>query len=577
MSSKNIQRIAFILVLLFIISLRFFLLAAYPFGFGHPDTGQYTETLVRFFKEGVFAPHPIRVMGTYALFLLGVIKGIGATTFSIVFVQHVLGIVTAILAGGIVLKLTRSKWFAIATTLLVGILPRQYLYEHIVLADTQYVLLTLLYIYVSILFLEKGKSVWAFCLGILVTGLMLCRGQGIMGIPLCLAWIFYGGWALRIRIYKTVTNIAVFLLPIFVFCSYYKSLNLKYNDYPGLSANGAYNLFFTATANLTDFDKPTFQRSKTFLKECVIATNKNFQGSCNWALTEEICRAPQVSVLTQFGSPENWRLVEIELNGLAKEAIKAHPMAFLYRIVWNIAEFFYGRREMLSSVDLHVLILKWDVKPIQLDPAKAEQIKGMGLVDVFGGIEHGLDRVKPYFASFNSAQYSSSASFFIHAFSYLENCRNFLAGTLLLLILFLFFEVKQRAVGLLLAAFVLMYGIITAAPVNSLYERYYLPIEPLQIISWFLLFSALKEISKTERKKYFIGVLLLWFVAWGFWKFMKLLPFSWFPVIDAPLIGMDPFKQEMMSRFVFAAFFATVLVCGAAVYYFRLFKRNEKA
>lgn len=561
---------AFALALFLIVALRLLLIDAFPYGFGHPDTGDYGHPVTRFLQGGPFVPEPIRVMGTYAYFLIAVAMTMGATTFSVMLVQHVMGVVTAYLLGLLMRKLTGSARLGILTMLLVGLLPRGLMYEHIILAETTYLFLTILLALLALHFVRSSPRWIEPALGVIAGLMILGRGQGIIAVPLGLLILAtpYYHRTLGLRfIQRMVRLFCLFFLPILALTLSYVYLNIRGNDFPGLSANAAYSLYTAGVSNLTDYESPKYAASKNILRECVALSNTRFDGRAEWALTEPLCGPAVGQVIAQFHG--RWRFIEAELGGLAREAILTHPVAFLYRVAWNLRDFFWGRPGLLKTIDLRDLLFRdpvWmEQKVIEIDRQKTERIRDMGVPPLQGDHRFGLDRLASLYSASGSDASATAFSSILNWLSYLANCRTYLVGTLLLMALCWAHPLENRFFILWMLGLTLGQVVLTEVPVNALYDRYYVPIEPFQVIFWLLAIRGIARLSQADRRGFARLVLLLLMVATVTFQIAVRLPLAWFPNLDHPILNMAEAKVQMMTRYVFSwsAMLIAVVLSGA--------------
>ena len=113
------------------LALRVWLTAAWrPAFLGYPDTGTYLLIA----SNGPFFADTMRVAG-YVLFLRAV-HGVSAHLTTVVVIQHLLGIASAMLLYGAVRRLTRSAWPGLLPAAVVLLWGTEIFLEHAILTES---------------------------------------------------------------------------------------------------------------------------------------------------------------------------------------------------------------------------------------------------------------------------------------------------------------------------------------------------------------------------------------------------------------------------------------------------------
>lgn len=172
----------------------------------------------------------VRRVPGYMFMLMGIIWLFGIDPQAIAFVQHTLGVLSAVLCYLIGKELV-GRWVGLAAGLLMGANTTLIVYEHQILSEPPFIFWSLLSIYLLVL-AAKRRLGWLFVLGGVVVGLSsLTRlvGQApLMVMPVAL-WLYYrrlrpavlgsvfmvvgfllitGPWILRNRIVHAETDLA---------------------------------------------------------------------------------------------------------------------------------------------------------------------------------------------------------------------------------------------------------------------------------------------------------------------------------------------------------------------------------
>jgi FtsH-binding integral membrane protein len=415
-------------------------------------------------EGGPFVPNEIRVNGTYAFFSYFLLKLLGHQSWNIILIQFVLGVLTGILAFLTVDELTHDWRFGAAALLLVSIRIRGLFYEHILLAETVYDFLGVLFCWICVRVYLK-PTLLRFCLLSAVTvSLVFARAQG---------WVFVAAEAMLIGVlwrrrnisWKTAASfISVALLPLLFAVHAYVSVNRKHHRFSGLSAAGNYNLFWVATSRYLDFRSDRHRELKQALEPCIRDANQNHANDLAWGTPGPIC-APVVTASPTGCNPTGRLPTNSELS---REAILAHPLEVAYRFLWNVGDFLFVRRTVFRTIDLDPLLFESNRARLRIDPAKAAATRSMDPLALGqpvpaqhaeGSFQTVIGFLKPFVWN--------TVVFVLLAFSiFVTVCnRNDEIGVLLILVL-----IWAGQVG------------VTLFAVNALYDRYYLFPEALAVI-----------------------------------------------------------------------------------------------
>src|SRR5260370_10895352 len=316
-----------------------------------------------------FVPNEVRVHGTYAFLSYFLLKLRGHQSWNIILVQSLLGVLTGILAFLVVDELTHDWRFRAAALLLVSIRLRGLFYEHILLAETVFDFLGVLFCWICVRVYLK-PTLLRFCLLSSVTvALLFARAQ---------AWVLVAAEAMLIGVlwnrrkipWKTAASfIAVALLPLWLAVHAYVDVNRKHHQFSGLSAAGNYNLFWRATSRYLDFRSYRHRQLQQALEPCIRDANQNHANDLAWGTPGPIC-APVVHGISER-MQSNWQVSDRQLGELSREAILAHPMEVAYRFLWNLGDFLFVRWPAFRTADLDPLLFESNRARLRIDAAKA--------------------------------------------------------------------------------------------------------------------------------------------------------------------------------------------------------------
>jgi hypothetical protein len=164
---------------------------------GYPDTGAYLLDATD--PSGVFFD-PLRIIG-YGFFLR-VMSDVSDELFTVMVLQHVLGLATAALLYGAARRAgVRSRWAALPTTAVVLLGGAQLLFEHAILSEALWTFLISACVYAVVRVQAAGAApaqvLFSLAAGALFTTSMLVRLPSVFFAPVLLVWLAVfagGGW-----------------------------------------------------------------------------------------------------------------------------------------------------------------------------------------------------------------------------------------------------------------------------------------------------------------------------------------------------------------------------------------------
>lgn len=390
-----------------------------------------------------------------------------------------------------------------------------------------------------------------FCLSRLNRAfLILCRGQGVISVIAVIMLIVSLILLKKVNLLEGSKLIIFFCVPIFILISLYQQANIKYNHFYGISAAGNYNLFWITSSRFIDYESPKYGEIKLALKPFIRETNKNYDGDESWGvkgLNSAGNPLPQLEFLGQ-----DWQRINTILGDVSKESIITHPLAFTYRTYWNLYDFLWNKTSLFKTIDISDLLLRNNGRKLYIDPQKALFSK------TFDPLETPSLKVQ------QSAQSSSSTltDFFLNMFSWLANFRFLTLGLYASFILYCFNRTKYRTFYIFLLSIVLGQILLTIIASNALYDRYFIPVEPLSIpiilgtLADFLKFSWPKKVKTT-----ILFFILPLFVLIFFKTILFFLPP--YSIIDKPILGLSEVitvsHQQQAIGITFAVIFSIII------------------
>ena len=259
----------------------------YPYPFGHffltfPIFGISS-------KGGPFAGNPLRVTATFSYFVSAILSFPGATFLTYLFIQHGLGLATALLAYRLTRRMTGSPALANVALIAIGLNPRGLLYEHIFLPETLYVFLFFALVECGWHALLRPSWFLALALGVLAGSLVVTRGQGVIAPPIAFLFLAIGLYAARSPTRRAAGLLALFVVPAISIPLHTVLVNARTSGIAALSVNGSYNLLWVSSANLIDFESDSNADLKEIARPCIVESNRDRGDSEAWAMTGERC------------------------------------------------------------------------------------------------------------------------------------------------------------------------------------------------------------------------------------------------------------------------------------------------
>lgn len=513
----------------------------FPFAFAHPDTAQYLDIVVSMLQGGPFIPGVIRVNAAYAFFAFLTLKFLGSGSFSIILVQTLLSVLSCVVGSILVFRTTQSVMLSNITLLLLLLLPRGLVYEHILLGESIFVVLTICFILLTFFFLEYKfwRSLNILLLGIITGFLLLSRGQALIAVLVGLGLVASLIIQKKIRWKAVITYTIFFLMPIVLMTHLYKAANAKYNDFNGLSAAGNYNLFWITTSRYFDFESSLHADVKNSLKPYIITTNQNYRGGESWGVEGVDSRGnlfPDVDV-----SHMNWTEINQMLGEIAHEAILTHPMAFLYRTYWNSRDFLWGKTSLFQTADIRDLLLQGNESHFRIDTAKAWRNSIFNPLERSSQQEFGLGRIARIFPFIDYSVVATpelTTDKILQKLHPLANFRWMTIGLWFLVVVAWFnrfkFDLFLRATSVLAIGQILL----TIIPANALYDRYFVAVETIIVIGSLCAAGIFIKLSRYDKIKTLVLMGLIPALGVLVYLFFFFLPLP-YPMIDKNILGLS--------------------------------------
>jgi hypothetical protein len=238
----------------------------------------------------------------------------------------------------------------------------------------------------------------------------------------------------------------------------------------------------------------------------------------SWGTPGIIC-APIVGRIIRS---HDWQTFDHEMGEVSREAIRAHPIEFFYRFLWNLDDFLFRRASLFKTMDLDPLLLDSDRSHLRIDRAKAGQTRAM-------------DPLEPDSKAASIGRLSVQGL--------LGVLRGFVLNpvVVLLLVFSFFLTICQRGPQFILLLFLIWAGqiFLTLLTANALYDRYYLVPEALAVI---LIAAGLSHFAGLNRQMKYCSLIFfgasLPLVAGVFFLFREVLE-RLLPVLDSPVLGLS--------------------------------------
>ncbi len=201
---------ALLVVLLAGAALRVALFASYtPAYLSYPDTWGYVKAAA----GPLFMDNWIRPVG-YPVFL-DVVHAVWSSLTFVIVVQHVLGLVTAVLAYLTLRRLGAPVWVAVVPAAVAALSLDLVYFEHTLLSESLFVALFTAALYATARTLGssavRAATAWAALAALLLAAGAVVRGAGLFAIPVVGLALLLGAGPLRLRLLRTGAMAAVVL------------------------------------------------------------------------------------------------------------------------------------------------------------------------------------------------------------------------------------------------------------------------------------------------------------------------------------------------------------------------------
>ncbi len=293
---------------------------------GYPDTGAYLLDATD--PHGVFFD-PLRIIG-YGFFLR-VMSGVSDELFTVMVLQHVLGLATAALLYGAARRAgVRSRWAAVPAAAVVLLGGAQLLFEHAILSEALWTFLITACVYAVVRAqaagAASGRVPWSVVAGALFAGSMLVRLPSVFFAPVLLVWLAafaHGGR--RGRALAVLPAVVVALVGLGLFRAEHEDQTGR----AGFTRNGVMNVYGRVApwADCTRFTPPAGTR---FL--CETAPVEERAGHDAYIFS----RSPAVNAYGVGGvaaalPPEGARLIA----RWSRAAILGQPLTYLKAVAYE--------------------------------------------------------------------------------------------------------------------------------------------------------------------------------------------------------------------------------------------------
>lgn len=286
--------------------IRFELLRAIPWAYFGADSGSYSHTMQKFWLEGWGLSIPEKRRWLYPLILLPLPASPFSVLATLAFLQHFLGLASAVALAWIVAHVTRfwRIWIPVATCLYV-VWPRILWYEHEAIAEG--VFLPLFLLATALAFplsrLVDKKSIFYFLLAIGSLALLKPHGKVLWVVMLAVLVLINRRplqWGLR----NWLTIAATGLLIATSGSASQGSWLLLSSALPLVSLQGSHQEYRTLLAPLLEevhADEPNYIFTQSDYKRMLNSTDKQKRLGEEWAkLVKDERRFKQVSATLAF-------------------------------------------------------------------------------------------------------------------------------------------------------------------------------------------------------------------------------------------------------------------------------------
>jgi hypothetical protein len=212
-----------------------FMLAWQPAFMGWPDAKSYIDV-----SQGDLFGNVLRPAG-YPLFLRG-LHALAPSIALVVAVNHLLGLATAALLYGAVVRTGVPRWLGLVPAGVVALGGDQMFLEHSPLTEAPFTFLIALALYACVRATERAPASWAWAAG--AGAALACsasvRVVGLAVIPVVLLWLAV---ASDDRVRRRVATAAVAAGGVVAVLGAYAIAEYRATGEVGLSRNGAYHLY----------------------------------------------------------------------------------------------------------------------------------------------------------------------------------------------------------------------------------------------------------------------------------------------------------------------------------------------
>jgi hypothetical protein len=290
-----------------------------------------SATYIQMANGGLFGD-PVRTTG-YPLFLIAVHAISDVLAFTIT-VQHLLGILTAVLLYGIARRAGAPVWVGVVGAAAVALSLDQIVLEHLILSEALFVFAFVATLYACVRALEDPRPIyrafdsrhaWLIAAGALLALAAWVRGVAAPLTPFLLLWILLavpGSWQRR------VANAAVAGVAVAALLLTYFALNESKTGTFGLSQSPGWGLY-SRMAPLADCSQFTPPAGTESLCETSPPGTRNGPDFYGWEPG-----SPAVKLFTY--PPEG----DDQLGAFAREAIKAQPRAYATAVGRDVMRYF---------------------------------------------------------------------------------------------------------------------------------------------------------------------------------------------------------------------------------------------
>jgi 4-amino-4-deoxy-L-arabinose transferase-like glycosyltransferase len=314
------------------LGLRVWLLVVWrPAVLGFPDEAAYLHVAAT--TSGPVAD-PLHPVG-YPVFLMA-LHALGASLAETILIQHLLGLVTAVLLFAIARRAGANAWLALLPALVILLCGDEIFIEHTVLSEPLFIFLSGAALYCA-LRADAGPRAWAWAAsaGLLLGVASTVRDIGLALIPVVVVWLAARrpgvrgrrAWLLALTPAATTAIVAV-------------AIALSYAGWHAASAGGltfstnsAYILYGRVApwANCKDFNPPP---GTSFLCQTIPYDRRPGAGVY-------IFRASPATKL--FGPPSNplSRQASAKLRAFAEAAIVHQPFTYLWTVIEKFLRVIY--------------------------------------------------------------------------------------------------------------------------------------------------------------------------------------------------------------------------------------------